>query len=295
MLINQFAIQLYGKPLAYVDKKGYYLVSRSGNDTLLESFDGETYLYPDNLSKDNNIYYLDMPKDLSLLCRNSFGTVSEHSRYTVATQSLPVGELSESQKAIAEKYNLVDFSADFTGQQKDIAKATYHFIIEAIEKASMQKKSKTKIIQEYYRPALSAAQNKDFLELEKIKDEVLKYLGKQTRAEESRHVRKAEEKIWKNVRRRLFWLSFFIVLSVFLLIGIFASRPTANTSAVTSVEVTLEPNYIENYIQEYEKNNHVKVYPWRRKKIISTLTGSTMSEQELIDTLEYYIEKAWKN
>ena len=297
ILLSHLARRVYGAPLSYVEKAGFFLVQRIGQETVLQPLDDDsTTLFLESVEKKRKVYFLDSAKDVSLLVRNSVATLSEHNRNTVGTPSLHIPESSEATKKLAEKYNLIDFSEKIDlPQPRQLAKLTYRLILEALAKAQKQKKSKTKIITEYYRPALSAVEEKDFLALEHIKDDVVNYLGMQTRAIESRQIQQAKKTLWKDVKRRLFWLSFGIVAVIFLFVGRLLYRPTANTSAVNQVEVILQPADIENYIEKYEAQNNVKVYPWRRKKIIETLTDAELTQEQINDTLEYYIIQAWKN
>lgn len=271
ILLNYFSKELYNKDLAYIDQQGYFLVDRRGSELTLRSLDGTTTLFPEQEKDFPTVIFLSDRKSLSQHSRNVVGTMSEHSRNTVATLSENVGEITKSQKALSEKYNIVDFSEKLLGTQKQLAKLTYKLILESFEKAERQKKSKQKIIKEYYNPALLAVSDKNIVELENIKDELLKFLGKQERALEARQVQKASEKIWKHTKKRLRLLTAIIVFTVLFFGAIILSRPHSDTSGQTSekqkTETIITEKNFDQIIILYEKNTGQKVYEWRQKEI----------------------------
>jgi hypothetical protein len=270
-LLNAFARQIYDRDLAYIEKQGYFLLDRVGGEINFISLDGTTTLYPGEEKKFPKYYILSERKSIAELSRNAVGTLSLPVRNNVATPSALVGEITKSQKKLAEKYNLPDFSENLGGQQKKDAELTYSLILEALERAVRQKKSRTKIINEFYYPALSAIENGDFLELENIKDETIKHLGKQNRALEARQVSRAQYQIWQKVKKRITIITIiFLVSSFSFSFSFLFSRH--RRAQKTQQTYFFTPTQIDSLITIYETKSNQKVYQWRRKKIKENLT-----------------------
>ena len=122
-ILNSYSIELHGKPLAYVNGQGFFLIETYRDENtgtqkyLLTSLDGTTTLF--DLPEGQKLFRLDSEKNIAELMRNVvgtsalhgrnvFGTLSEHYRFVVGNT-----ELSESQQRIAEKYNIEDLAQQY--------------------------------------------------------------------------------------------------------------------------------------------------------------------------------------
>jgi hypothetical protein len=294
ILLNNFCIAIYDKPLAYVENQGYFLYSGVGGQVELTNFENTETLYPASVKNFPKYFVLNNQKDLSQLCRNTTATLPQHYRNGVASVSEHAPELTKSQIALAEKYNLVDFSAKLVGTQKQDAEITYRLIILALERAFLQKKSKTKIIETFFNPAQKAVQEKNFLELENIKEDCSKLLGMQNRAIESRHVQKAKIELWSKLKKRLYLLSVAILVAASAITLHFVISTVNEGYEVHTANITAKQNSLKvftvaeitHFINEYQKELGKPIYEWRRSLIFDEVQGVQLSENELKEIIK---------
>lgn len=289
ILLNSMAITLYNKNLCYVDGHGYYLLEKIGDEEQLCTFDGTTTLYPKSSTNFPKYYMLDNVKSVSELCRNISATMPIQSRNEIETISKGVGEITESEIKLAEKYNLIDFSQKLLGIKKEMAYLTYRLILSALVKAEMSKKSKTKIIEEFYNEASNAVTEKNFLKLENVKDNVTKHLGMQHRMFEAHHVGIATDKIWIRVKKLLI-IPFIIVI----LAGLFLLYQNLKTSKIIKTEKneqthTYTGSEVELLIKEYCKAKDTTITDWRKNYVLAEFPTSELTDKECLRTLKYLL------
>ncbi len=189
---------------------------------------------------------------------------------------------------IIEKYNLQLFSQNFSGKIFDIS--------EKIEKNSIailfntRKQSTIEKTRKDFRKAKELAAKAKDIELEQI----LKKL--QARRAGQLKVQKMNDTIQKKEKKKktkiIAFVSIIFFAAIFAIIRQIAIAYPAGKDKDKNIVVTEE--IINNKIDEYEKINNTKVYSWRHKKIIKNLSGTELSPEELNDTLNYFITKAWK-
>ncbi len=297
-----------GERLVYIENKGFYIVQtyrdENGNHTTYESLDSTTTLF--NVPKENKIYHLDKEKDIAELVRNAFGTLPLHGRNVGGAWSqgwrFVVGntELTANQEAIAEKYGIDDLSESYDNPYyKQILAEIRKLTIEAIERATRNKKSKKQILLLWDKVRTQAEEN-DYLGLEGSRDELLKLAGKQKRGENASLIREAKkeirEELWSKVVRTLkIWTTVIIFFTgLGLSFSFYLNNKILNTEKQTT-EVketvpTLTRERIAKAIDKHNQTGGTIIYQWRREKIIEYLLShySTLSEAELqkaVDTL----------
>jgi len=283
-LINQFSKDLYGSPLSYIEGQGFFIEQQSDEEIFYESLNRLESIYPGRTKIKNKIYSLDTRKSRAELTRNTTATQSQHNRNTIATQSLPVGELSPSDIQLAEHYNVRPFDENLIASQKELANITYKLIVLCLTKAKKQKKSKTKIVEEFFHPAVEAAKEKDILKLEQIKENTVQYLGMQKRILDAKNVHIAEQKIWSQIKTKI--VTGTVVIGIFLAIITFFSlrQPHSDKSQrIFSKETQFYSSaQIDSLITIYELENNTEVYPWREGQIKNNLSGN-FTQTELFE------------
>ena len=274
------------------------------------SLDGRTTLF--DVAKENRIYLLDSDKDVSELVRKVFGTLPQGGRNVGGGWSqgwrFVVGdtELTANQEAIADKYGIDDLSENFSNPYyKQILAEIRKLTIEAIERATRNKKSKKEILLLWDKVREQAEQN-DYLGLEESRDELLKLAGKQKRGENASLIREAKkeirDEIWGKVKRTLkIWtvvVLFFVSVSFSLLYSFSGktnlNQPKSNSIKTEQSQIKRQSkqiiseqdiiNAISKYNQIQSKGN--QIYQWRKQKIIEALRGKQMTKQELDDTIK---------
>ena len=313
-ILNSYSIALHGKPLAYVQNRGFYLVESYQDQTtgeiryMLTSLDGTTTLF--DVPKGQRVYHLDSERSITEFVRDSVASGSLLGRSVGAMQSqgyrFTVGslDLSQEQERIAEKYGIEDLSQMYENVfLKQILQEIRKLTIEAIERATRNKKGKREILLVWEQVKEQAEQN-NFVELEDLRDRLLRLSGKQKRGENASLIREAKreirEELWGKVVRTLkIWTTvvvFFTAVAVAVAVNVNTSdrRPEGQSLAenenVLTRKDTLTLERIERAIDRHNRTSQDEIYKWRAEKIKNYLLKNypSLSDErlrEMIDTL----------
>ena len=322
-ILNSYSIALHGKPLAYIQNRGFYLVEGYQDQStgeiryMLTSLDGTTTLF--DVPKGQKVYHLDSEKSITQLVRDGVAAGSLLGRSAAAMQSqgyrFTVGnlDLSQEQERIAEKYGIEDLSQMYENVfLKQILREIRKLTIEAIERATRNKKGKREILLVWEQVKEQAEQN-NFVELEDLRDRLLRLAGKQKRGENASLIREAKreirEELWGKVVRTLkIWTTvvvFFTAVAVAIAVNVKSSdRRTMGQSLAKSENVltrkdTLTLERIERAIDRHNRTTRDEIYPWREEKIKAYLLKNfaSLSDErlgEMIDTLATTKYPFWK-
>jgi uncharacterized protein (DUF433 family) len=322
-ILNYYSIQLNGKPLAYVQGKGFFLVERYRDNvtgeqkSVFESFDGTTTLF--DLPQDTKVYYLDNDKSLAQLVRDGVATVPQDSRNSVGIGAagwrftVANAELSDAQERIAEKYGIEDLAAEYENPfLKQILSELRKLTIEVIERATRNKKGKREILLIWEQVRKQAEQN-NLVELEDLRDRLLRLSGKQKRGENAALIREAKkeirEELWGKVIRTLKIWTAVVVFFVSVPLAVSFTMTMHKKEIINQKETektvadsvpTLTEARIKQMINLYNsQHSETNIYQWREGKIIEFLTRNYTALtdtdlQKAIDTLATTRYPFWK-
>ncbi len=272
------------RPVAYDKKNNKFYIIEKGKDGVFYydlTSDGKVYFDLDNkdlIFANSNLAFLSEPAELS----NDFPETGHPAELSEPAKT--------KNKLTALKYNLKDFSNLLDGFHKETAKDIYKLTIEILNNTHKKKViEKTLMLYEKARKHAENQQPTDLNSLINIKNQLQGTRNKQ------KAIKKSVEKYKRKKAKRTTFFMFITALTVFFLVFFAIKKtpePPKNTQTVQTI--TLTEKSILKAINDYEKQNNVKVYQWRRNKIVDFLQGKQMSGQEFNKLLDSLINKAWK-
>jgi len=318
-ILNFYSQAINGKPLVYIKDKGFFLLETATDDNgqvkfIYEGLDGTTTLF--DLPDGTKVYRLDSHQSVAQLVREIGATSALHGRSVFAAQAqgwrftVADFQLSQQQQRLAEKYNIEDLAQQYENPfLRQILTELRVLTVQAIEKAVRNKKSKREILLTWEQIRQQAAQN-NIVELEDLRDKLLRLSGKQKRGENASLIREAKKELRQEIQQKvlrtlkiwtvvvLFFSSLALGVSFRLNRHYSVASLSSDTTATTAPALTQAR--INQAINHYNATHTDKIYSWRQSKITLYLLRhySAMTDDQLrqaIDTLATTAYPFWRN